>query len=100
MVSAYSYTIDPTMQSPEFETARFVGIVLLVISVGISLYQLFGRLYAPPQWLNLAVQHVGKLRMMIILDTGMISLYVIDAIISMNALIRNRGNMATDFNFK
>ena len=49
MVSSYSYAVDPTLQSPEFETARFVGVVLLVISVGISLYQLFGRLYAPPQ---------------------------------------------------
>tara|TARA_Y100001947_G_scaffold153856_1_gene157223 strand:+ start:919 stop:1437 length:519 start_codon:yes stop_codon:yes gene_type:complete len=49
MVSAYSYAVDPTMQSPEFETARWTGGILLVISVGISLYQLFGRLYAPPQ---------------------------------------------------
>lgn len=49
MVSSYSYAVDPTLQSPEFETARFVGVVLLVVSVGISLYQLFGRLYAPPQ---------------------------------------------------
>ena len=49
MVSAYSYAVDPTMQSPEFETARWTGTILLVISVGISLYQLFGRLYAPPQ---------------------------------------------------
>ena len=49
MVSAYSYAVDPTLQSPEFETARWVGTILLVISVGISLYQLFGRLYAPPQ---------------------------------------------------
>ena len=49
MVSSYSYAVDPTLKSPEFETARFVGVVLLVISVGISLYQLFGRLYAQPQ---------------------------------------------------
>ena len=49
MVSSYSYAVDPTLQSPEFETARWTGTILLVISVGISLYQLFGRLYAPPQ---------------------------------------------------
>ena len=49
MVSAYSYTIDPTLQSPEFETARWTGVILLLISLGISVYQLFGRLYAPPQ---------------------------------------------------
>ena len=49
MVSSYSFAVDPTLQSPEFETARWTGTILLVISVGISLYQLFGRLYAPPQ---------------------------------------------------
>ena len=49
MVASYSYALDPTLQSPEFETARFIGIILLVTSLGISLYQLWGRLYAPPQ---------------------------------------------------
>ena len=50
MVSAYSYTVDPTLQSPEFETARFVGTVLILVSVGISVYQLIAtRIFAPPQ---------------------------------------------------
>ena len=49
MVAAYSYTLDPTLQSPEFETARTVGGALLLASLGISVYQLFHRLYAPPQ---------------------------------------------------
>ena len=49
MIASYSYAVDPTLQSPEFETARFIGIILLVTSLGISLYQLWGRLYAPPQ---------------------------------------------------
>ena len=50
MVSAYSYSVDPTLQSPEFETARFVGTVLILVSVGISIYQLIvTRIFAPPQ---------------------------------------------------
>ena len=50
MVAAYSYTVDPTLQSPEFETARFVGGVLILCSVGISIYQLIvTRIFAPPQ---------------------------------------------------
>jgi len=50
MVSAYSYTIDPTLQSPEFETARWVGTILIGFSVGISIYQLIAtRIFAPPQ---------------------------------------------------
>lgn len=50
MVSAYSYAVDPTMQSPEFETARFVGGALIGLSVGISVYQLIvTRIFAPPQ---------------------------------------------------
>ena len=50
MVSAYSYATDPTLISPEFETARFVGTVLILASVGISVYQLIvTRIFAPPQ---------------------------------------------------
>ena len=50
MVSAYSYATDPTLQSPEFETARFVGTVLILCSLGISVYQLIvTRIFAPPQ---------------------------------------------------
>ena len=50
MISAYSYAVDPTLQSPEFETARWVGGLLLVSSVGISVYQLIvTRIFAPPQ---------------------------------------------------
>ena len=50
MVSAYSYATDPTLQSPEFETARAVGTVLILCSVGISVYQLLvTRIFAPPQ---------------------------------------------------
>ena len=50
MVSAYSYAVDPSLQSPEFETARFVGTVLILVSVGISVYQLIAtRIFAPPQ---------------------------------------------------
>ena len=50
MVSAYSYATDPTLISPEFETARFVGTVLILCSVGISVYQLIvTRIFAPPQ---------------------------------------------------
>ena len=50
MVSAYSYAVDPTLQSPEFETARFVGTVLILLSLGISVYQLLAtRIFAPPQ---------------------------------------------------
>ena len=49
MIASYSYAVDPTLQSPEFETARTVGSVLLLASLGISVYQLFHRLYAPPQ---------------------------------------------------
>ena len=50
MVSAYSYATDPTLQSPEFETARFVGTVLILCSLGISVYQLIAtRIFAPPQ---------------------------------------------------
>ena len=50
MVSAYSYAVDPTLQSPEFETARFVGTVLILLSLGISVYQLIAtRIFAPPQ---------------------------------------------------
>ena len=50
MVSSYSFAVDPTLQSPEFETARWVGGLLLVSSVGISVYQLIvTRIFAPPQ---------------------------------------------------
>lgn len=49
MIASYSYAVDPTLQSPEFETARTVGGALLLASLGISIYQLFHRLYAPPQ---------------------------------------------------
>ena len=49
MISSYSFAVDPTLQSPEFETARHVGIVLIAASVGISVFQLWGRLHAAPQ---------------------------------------------------